>query len=221
MWIILAVVLVGLGAVVAIPLALVAGRDRPEPAAAAETTRSPGSPTADDPTPGATLVPATGALPAAKPTTTPAPRPPGSTTTTTKTTAAAFAVTLEAEGPGTVLSGSARTDTYDGASGGRIVRNIGQWDSNPGSVVFSVTLPSAGSYVITMWYVHIDGERNRSATITVSGAAPVTRSFTGSSTCCESASLAPISLTAGAHTVTIANPTGHAPSIDKIAIARA
>src|SRR6185369_7970503 len=116
MWIILAVVLVGLGAVVAIPLALVAGRDRPEPAAAAETTRSPGSPTADDPTPGATLVPATGALRAAKPTTTPAPRPPGSTTTTTKTNAAAFAVTLEAEGPGTVLSGSARTDTYDGAS---------------------------------------------------------------------------------------------------------
>jgi hypothetical protein len=217
-WVILAAVLLGLGAVVAIPLALVAGRDRPG-ATAVDATRSSGPSSADETTPGAGLVPATGALPKAPPTTTPAPRPPASTTT--RTSAAGFAVTLEAEGPGTVLSGSAWSDTYAGASGGRIVRNVGKWDANPGSVTFSVTLPSAGSYVITMWYVHIDGEPTRSAQITVSGAAPVTRSFTGSATCCESAALAPISLAAGAHTVTIANPTDHAPSIDKIAIARA
>ena len=75
--------------------------------------------------------------------------------------------------------------------------------------------------MITVWYVHLDGEPTRSAQITVSGAAPVTQSFAGSSTCCQSLALAPISLAAGAHTVTIANPTDHAPSIDKIAIARA
>jgi hypothetical protein len=128
-------------------------------------------------------------------------------------------MTLEAEGA--ALSGSAWVTNYDGASGGRIVRNVGNWDGNPGTVKFTVTLPSAGSYVITMWYVHLDGAQTRSAQITVSGANPVTRAFTGSATCCESASLAPMSLAAGLHTVTIGNPTGHAPSIDKIAIARA
>ena len=221
MWIILAVVLVGLGAVVAIPLALVAGRDRPKPAAGETTTRAQQPSSADGTTPGAGLVPATGAPPAG-PTATPTPRPATSATTTgTRTTAAAFSVTLEAEGPGTVLSGSAWVDTYAGASGGRIVRNLGKWDSNPGTVAFSVTLPAAGSYVITMWYVHLDGEQTRSAQISVSGADPVTRAFTGSATCCESQSLPAMSLAAGLHTVTIGNPTGHAPSIDKIAIARA
>ena len=203
MWVILGAVLVGLGAVVAIPLALVAGRDRSEPAAAAETTTGSQPTSADGSTPGASLVPPTGA--AARPTTT---RPP----------APAFAVTLEAEGA--VLAGSARVTTYDNASGGRIVRNVGLWDGRPGTVKFSVTLPSAGSYVITMWYVHLDGEQTRTAQISVSGADTVTRAFTGSATCCESASLAPMSLAAGSHTVTIGNPTGHAPSIDKIAIAR-
>jgi hypothetical protein len=207
MWFILAAVLIGLGAVVAIPLALVAGRDRPEPAVAAETTTGSRPTSADGTTPGAGLVPATGA--SARPTTT---RPPAATVP-------AFLVTLEAEGA--VLAGSARVTSYDNASGGRIVRNVGLWDARPGTVKFSVTLPSAGSYVITMWYVHLDGEQTRSAQISVSGAGTVTRAFTGSATCCESASLAPMSLAAGLHTVTIGNPTGHAPSIDKIAIARA
>jgi hypothetical protein len=207
MWIILAVVLVGLAAVVAIPLALVAGRDRPEPAAADTTTTGARPTSADGTTPGAGLVPATGS---------------SARTTTTRpatTTVPAFSVTLEAEAA--ALSGSARVTSYDNASGGRIVRNVGLWDARPGTVKFSVTLPSAGSYVITMWYVHLDGELTRSAQITVSGADPVTRTFTGSATCCESASLPAMSLAAGLHTVTIGNPTGHAPSIDKIAIARA
>jgi hypothetical protein len=214
-WVVLAAVLVGLGAVVAIPLALFARRDHSEPATADTATRS--QPTsADGTTPGTGLVPATGA--SARPMTT---RPPASTTTatTTRTSVAAFSMTLEAEGA--ALSGSAWATNYDGASGGRIVRNVGNWDGNPGTVKFSVTLPAAGSYVITMWYVHLDGEQTRSAQITVSGVDPVTRTFTGSSTCCERASLPAMSLAAGLHTVTISNPTGHAPSIDKIAIARA
>ena len=108
-WVVLAVLL-GLAAVVAVPLALLAGRDRPDPAAAG-AVRSSDPSSADGTTPGSGLVPATGALPKSPPTTTPAPRPPGSTTTTvttttvtttTTTSAVAFAVTLEAEGPGTV-----------------------------------------------------------------------------------------------------------------------
>jgi hypothetical protein len=206
MWVVLAAVLVGLGAVIAVPLALVAGRDQSGPAAA-DPTSTAQAPTADPTSPGLGLVPATGAAPIAP-------------SSTTRTTAAGFSLAMEAEGPGVDLSGSARVDTYAGASGGRIVRNVGKWEGRSGSVKFTVTLPSAGSYVITIWYVHMDGEQTRSAQITVSGADPVTRSFAGSSTCCASLALAPIALGAGSHTVTIGNPTARAPSIDKIAIAR-
>jgi hypothetical protein len=206
MWLVLASVLLGLGAVVAIPLALVTRPDRATPTAATTTSAQP---TAGDTTPGLSLVPATGAAPA------PTTRPP-----TTRGTPP-FSVTLEAEARGVQLGGSAWVDGYPGASGGKIVRNVGKWTGNPGTVRFTVTLPAAGAYVITIWYVHIDGEQTRSAQISVSGVDPVTRSFTGSSTCCASLALNPITLSEGLHTVTIANPTGRAPSIDKISIARA
>ena len=116
--------------------------------------------------------------------------------------------------------GSARVDDYPRASGGEIVRNVGRWNGNPGSIRWSVTLPSAGSYVITVWVVNVDGEHTRSAQISVSGADTVTQSFTATSDCCSSLSLSPMNLAAGLHTVTIGNPTGRAPSIDKIVIAR-
>ena len=204
MWVVLGVVLAGLGAVIAIPLALVANRHHSGPQATATTA---GEPTADGTTPAVTLVPATGAA--------------GAPTTPPPTTRSTFSVTLEAEGPGTVLSGSARVDEYPGASGGEIVRNVGRWNGNPGSIRWSVTLPAAGPYVITIWYVLSDSEHTRSAQISVSGVDTVTRSFSGNSDCCSSLSLSPMNLAAGSHTVTIGNPSGHAPSIDKIVIARA
>jgi hypothetical protein len=218
-WVVLAAILIGLAAVIAVPLAL---RTRnATPAAATATT---GEPTADETAPAsaASLVPPVGvaAVPATSTNTgRTGPTSRGQTTTSGQT--GAFSVTLEAEGPGVTLYGSARVDTYPGASGGSIVRNLGKWDSSPGSIRFNVTLPSTGSYVITIWYVHLDGERTRSAQISVSGADPVTKTFIGSATCCASLALAPMNLAAGAHTVTIANPTGHAPSVDKIVIGRA
>jgi hypothetical protein len=208
MWVVVGLVLLGLGAVVAVPLALVANRGESAPAAA-PTSR--GEPTTDETVPGASLVPATGAAPV--PTTTAKPPP--------RQTAPAFSVTLEAEARSVQLSGSAWVDDYPGASGGKIVRNVGEWTGRPGTVKFTVTLPATGAYVITIWYVHLDGEQTRSAQISVSGADTVTRTFTGSSTCCASLALNPITLSEGSHTVTIANPTGRAPSIDKISITRA
>jgi hypothetical protein len=212
MWLVLGLVLLGLGAVVAIPLTLVANRGKSTPTSA---TTSRGEPTEGPTGPGSSLVPATGAAPV--PTT--AAKPPPSAPTASQSTPA-FAVTLEAEARGVQLNGSARVDDYPGASGGKIVRNIGKWTEKPGSVRFTVTLPAAGAYVITIWYV-LDGDQTRSAQISVSGADPVTRSFAGSSTCCASLALNPITLSEGSHTVTIANPTARAPSIDKISIARA
>jgi len=139
-WLVTAVILVGLGAVIAIPLALINGTHGAEPAAAASTKAVPpaGGPTA----PGASLVPATGAPPAAPATTT---RPPGP-----------FSVTIEAEGPGTVLIGSARVVAYPNASNGGIVTDLGRGESDSGSLRFTVTLPSTGPYVPMTW-----GRRNR------------------------------------------------------------
>jgi hypothetical protein len=209
-WLVMGLVLLGLGAVVAIPLTLWAHRGDSAPAAAPTAS---GEATAGQTLPGVSLVPATGAAPA--PATTAKPRP--------SQTTPAFSVTLEAEARDVQLNGSARVDDYPGASGGAIVRNVGKWSGNPGTVRFTVTLPVAGPYVITIWYVHVDvdGEQTRSAQINVSGADAVTRSFTGSSTCCASLALNPITLSEGSHTVTIASPSGRGPSIDKISIARA
>jgi hypothetical protein len=214
LWLVVGLVLLGLGAVIAIPLVLVSRRGEPAPTTAA-TGR--GEPTADQTGPATSLVPATGAAP---PPTTTAAKPPDAPAPSQTTPA--FSVTLEAEAKGVRVSGSARDDFYPGASGGEIVRNVGKWGENdPGSVRFTVTLPAAGAYVITIWYVNVDSNQTRSADITVSGASPVTRSFPGTTTCCASLALSPITLSAGSHTVTIGNPAAPAPSIDKISIARA
>jgi hypothetical protein len=129
-------------------------------------------------------------------------------------------VTYEAEAPGNTLSGSAWVDSYPGASGGRIVRNLGRWAGTrvPGSLRFNgVTVPVAGTYTLTFFYVHLDNEQRRDVDITVAGSAPVQLAVDGSSTCCASRSLR-VRLAAGGNAITFTNPDDHAPSIDKIVI---
>jgi alpha-galactosidase len=133
-------------------------------------------------------------------------------------------VTYEAEAPGNDLGGTASVDRYPGASGGRIVRNIGAWyggwygPRKAGSLRFTgVTAPVTGTYLLSFFYVHLDGEAVRTAVIAVSGSPPVTLSVSGGANCCAVARLR-ITLRQGANTVTFFNPTGHAPSIDKIVI---
>ena len=111
-------------------------------------------------------------------------------------------------------------DDYPGASGGRIVRNIGNWEGsrNAGWLRFNnVTAPRAGSYLLTFFFVHLDDDTTRTAVIEVSGSAPVTLAVDGSATCCAVASRQ-IVLRQGVNTITFTNPDDHAPSIDKIVI---
>jgi alpha-galactosidase len=132
-------------------------------------------------------------------------------------------VTYEAEAPGNELGGTAWIDDYPGASGGQIVRNIGVW-KGPQRLGFlrftGVTVPATGTYVMTFFYVHMDGATERSAEITVGGGAPFTVTVDGSDVCCAASSVR-ITLQRGTNTVTFGNPNGHAPSIDKIVIAAA
>jgi hypothetical protein len=129
-------------------------------------------------------------------------------------------VTYEAEAPGNDLGGSANTRTYDGASGGRVVSNLGDWGSNagPGTLtVRDVTAPENAVYRLTFYFVHPDDARQRTVVITVAGVGSFSVTVQGNATCCN-AQRVTVTLHKGANAITFGNPDGHAPSIDKIVI---
>jgi hypothetical protein len=132
-------------------------------------------------------------------------------------------VTYEAETITNTLGGSASIDAYPGASGGSIVRNIGDWriGSGPGTLRFqNVEVPAAGPYTLTFFHVNIDNERTRTAVITVDGVDPLLVTINGSSTCCLATAVR-VTLKQGPNAITFSNNTAHAPSIDKITISQA
>ncbi len=132
-------------------------------------------------------------------------------------------VTYEAEAPGNTLGGSAWVDSYPGASGGMIVRNLGDWGirGGPGWLRFnSVTVPATGRYTVTLYAIHLNNEPSRTVLLTVSGASPVSALVSASATCCAASGVV-VMLVAGTNSITIGNPDGHGPSIDQIVISPA
>lgn len=226
-WIAIMLALVGIGSAIAVPLLLSSsapdgGVAAPAPTTPVATTTEPGlatssaaasAPASAPPRVSGAANPASTSKPdqAAPPPPPPPPEP--------------FApVTYEAEAgaPTVTLGGSAWVWDYAGASGGKIVRNVGNWGSGsePGTVQLNdLTIPADGAYDITIYFVHPDGEVNRTAQITVSGLEPVIVSFVGGSECCYTTTVR-LDMPAGAYTVTITNLTGHAPAIDKVVISR-
>jgi hypothetical protein len=129
-------------------------------------------------------------------------------------------ITIEAEAPGNILTGTAWVQAYPGASGGKIVRNIGNWggDAGPGTLTFpKVTVPANGVYQLTFFYVHLDNEAQRTMVISIVGVGTLSVTVTGNSTCCASKTIA-VPLRAGANRITFGNPDNHAPSLDKIVV---
>jgi len=230
---IIGLVLLALVAVVVVPLLWSGSGSGTDPQSDGGRSRAgaPAAPSGDvagtqgQPGGDVSLAPATGAAGATTaPATTAAPAvvvPPPDPSPVRPTTAPTVSpVTYEAEGPNVTIAGSAFVDAYPGASKGSIVRNLGRWDNNPGTLRFNtVAIPVAGTYVLTFYAVHLDGEPTRSAQITVSGANTVTVTFTANATCCTPVRVT-IVLAAGNHTVTVANPAGHAPSLDKLVVSR-
>jgi hypothetical protein len=130
--------------------------------------------------------------------------------------------TYEAEAAANTLSGGAFVATYQGASGGRVVKNLGDWKtkSGPGSLTFTnVTVPVTGTYTLIFYYVFVNGDPTRTAVITVSGADPIDVTAAGGSVCCARQAVA-VNLTAGRNTITFGNPHATAPAIDKIEIVK-
>jgi hypothetical protein len=234
LWFAVVGVLMGLGAIAAVPFAL---SSQPQNSSRA----------APDELPTELDVPPSGFVPGLATATTAVPMPTGQAATpapTLQTTQAQVTVnsassstqpaqpttpaapppfaplTIEAESG--QLAGSAWVwNGYPNASGGLIVRNLGNWGGTPGTLTLSgVVFPNQATYTITIYFVHPNGEVNRSAVVTVSGVPSVTVNFTApNSECCFTQ---PVSMTipAGTRSITFENPTSHAPSIDKIVITR-
>jgi hypothetical protein len=226
--VVIGLAIVALAVAIAIPLLLSGGSDTPAPPAAGPAitkseftdftefinpTGGGGQPTSAS---GPSAAPRTTTTRATTTTTTanpPAPPPPPFAT---------ISVEAEAGGSAVTLGGSAHSEPYAGASGGRIVFNIGNWgmQGGAGTVTFrNISIPNTATYVLTFQYVHPDGDRSRSATITVSGVTPVTLTFAGDEACCHTRAVS-LTIPAGVHTVTMGNTSGEAPALDKLTITR-
>jgi hypothetical protein len=131
-------------------------------------------------------------------------------------------LTIEAEAAGNTLTGSAHVVDYPNASGGRVVRNIGEWElaAGPGTLKFNnVDVPRSGNYTLTFSYVDIDNEPNRTAIIDISGRSGVVITVNGNDSCCRTQTVQ-VPLEKGKNSIAFSNRTDHAPSIDKIAVSR-
>jgi len=232
-WVVVALILGGLAAVVLIPLAMTSLLGVNDTAAPATTQPNVGpsdggapqppvftpDPQTPTPSPTATATPTRTAPPRttrrARPTTTSRPPNPPA--------AASFGpVSLEAEGSSATRDGSAIIWDYDDASGGRIVGRVGNWDmsAGPGTVRFNgVTIPDNGTYALRIHFVHVNGEPNRTGVVTITGLSPITTTFQGDDNCCSVKTLS-VTLTAGTKTITISNNDGHGPALDRIVITR-
>jgi hypothetical protein len=231
-WVVVAVILAGLAAVVLIPLSMTSllGVNETAEQATTQPYVAPGDggvpePSVFTPDP-VTPTPTASATPTrtAPPRTTRRPRPP----TTTRPAnppppPAPFGpVSLEAEGSSATRDGSAIVWDYDDASGGQIVGRIGDWDmsAGPGTVRFNgVAIPANGTYTLRIHFVHVNGETNRTGVVTISGLSPITTTFQGSDNCCSVKTLT-VTLTSGTKTITISNNNGRGPAIDRIVISR-
>jgi hypothetical protein len=153
--------------------------------------------------------------------TTPAPLPPSPEPSAKAPEAPrANPVTYEAEDRANTVSGGAFVAGYGGASGGRIVKNLGTWGSpaGAGKLTFTgVRVPAAGRYPVTIFYVHVNGEATRTLVVTVAGADPVRLSVSGGSACCRRQTVT-LRLAAGVNKISVGTPSGRAPAIDKITV---
>ncbi|GIG61819.1 hypothetical protein Lfu02_61910 [Longispora fulva] len=117
----------------------------------------------------------------------------------------------EAEASANTLAGAAVRSSCGACSGGNKVGYIG----GTGTLRFNgVTAPATGDYQLRVFYATAD---QRQATISVNSATgvPVTFNSSGGWDKVATSDLT-VSLTAGSNTITVANPAGFAPDIDKI-----
>lgn len=209
-------VLATLGGAVALVLAVIAGvawlPPSGDPTAGEPGLFAPGDGSAGAPaaTGLATDPPAT---PSAKASPSPSP------TSSASPSAGLRPVTYEAEARGNTLLGQAAAAGMTGASGGTVVRNLGDGSGKRDGAlrINGVTVPAAGTYTLTVHYAQTAGPRAHQMVITVAGAAPVTVTVDAVDGCCASRSVR-LNLRSGANTITFDNPDGPAPAVDRVVL---
>jgi Carbohydrate binding module (family 35) len=137
-------------------------------------------------------------------------------TTTATATAPPPATAFEAEAAANTLAGGAVAQACTTCSGGAKVGFVG----DGGTLTFnSVTVPSAGTYNVTIAYC--DGSAaGRQATVSVNGGTAQTLSFTPTGSFSAVGTMTvPLVLQAGANTIELANPAAFAPDFDRLIVA--
>jgi hypothetical protein len=133
----------------------------------------------------------------------------------------AFApLTIEAESPENTLSGSAIVVDYPNASGGKIVRDIGDWQlpRGPGTLRFNnIDAPRSGNYTLAFSYVDTDNQADRAAVIDISGRTGMVITVGTNNSCCRTQTVQ-VPLRKGKNTIAFSNRTSQAPSIDRIVV---
>ncbi|MBO0868786.1 MAG: hypothetical protein J2P15_09500 [Micromonosporaceae bacterium] len=134
--------------------------------------------------------------------------------------ASAGVVVYEAESGANSFRGSAVVAKFAGSSGGRVVEDIGNWHAagGPGALRFdAVKVTRAGRYTLTFFAVN-PSSGARLAIISVPGNRPIHVTVPAGAVCCAQRTFI-VYLYAGWNPVTISNPHGRAPAIDRIALA--
>ena len=131
------------------------------------------------------------------------------------TTAASGPTTYEAEASANVVAGGASVYGCSGCSGGAKVGFLG----GSGTLTFpDITVPSDGTYLVTVGYV--DGDSSRTAIVTVDGT-PFELPLSGTNDNdwdTAQTVVVPMALHAGTNSIGFGNPTGYVSDIDKIAL---
>ncbi|MEU7874642.1 hypothetical protein [Dactylosporangium sp. NPDC049140] len=128
---------------------------------------------------------------------------------------------LEAETASAELTGPAEIVTYTGASGGRIVQNLGRQGPGAkrnGTLAFpDVVVPADGAYTLTLYLVNNGTDGPGTAVVSVTGGGSVSITAAGGADCCIRTAVT-INLKKGPNSVTFGNSDGRAPSLDRIVI---
>jgi hypothetical protein len=231
LWLAIGLAVVCLAAAIGIPMML-SSNNGPPLVAPTTTTQSLSG---DEPPATAPLVLAT---PAATPTPTRTPRPsrstpkattPAATTTAPPTTPPFAPATYQAEDGQRTGSAVSSGPPNCKPTGPPVVSRIGNWSdpAGPGTLTLTVNVPTAGTYQMVITYVQTS-DTTRVAQISVNGGTSINESFTrtdlasspGGSDCVDPHPAIAVTLKQGTNTIRFANPTGRAPTIDKIVLSR-